>query len=126
MKPTADQWTEVERQRRENPGGRIVIEPTPEQSEEYRRAVEVEEAGREANISYARRVLAAAREPGFSGDLRRAYGAARRMPDDVAREVGVDVEVLANFLAGDASLPSDAIEQLVAVLRLKLVPQTQS
>jgi hypothetical protein len=122
MKFTPEQWAEVERQRRENPGGRIMLEFTPEQEEEYRRMVEVEEAGREANIAYARKLLAALREPGFSGDLRRAIKASRSDYRELAQALEIDVQLLDAFRTGDALLPSDAIERLVAILGLKLVP----
>jgi hypothetical protein len=126
MKLTREQWAEVERQRRGDPDGRIMLEFTPEQEEEYRRMVEVEETGRDANIAYARKLLAASREPGFSGDLRRAIGASRRDHRELARDIGIDVEALEAFRAGDAALPSDVVDRLVALLGLKLVPMTNA
>jgi hypothetical protein len=121
MQLTPEQRADIERQRRENPGARIFIKHTPEQAEEHRRAFEEEEAGREANIAYARKLFAALEEPGFSGDLRRAIAASRKLPSDLASSVGVSVSVLEDFLDGDASLPSDVVDRLVTLLRLKLV-----
>jgi hypothetical protein len=124
MHLTDQQRAEIERQRRENPGGRIMIDPTPEQDEEYRRMVEIEEAGREANIAFVKKRDAAADEPGFSGDLRRAIRSSRRDQRELASDLGIDVELLEAFRAGDAALPSDVIDRLVDLLGLKLVPVT--
>lgn len=121
MQLTPEQLADIERQRRENPGARIFIKHTPEQAEERRRAVEEEEAGREANIAYARKLFAALEEPGFSGDLRRAIGATQRLPSELARELEVDAKLLDDFMAGDAELPTDVVDRLVDHLRLKLV-----
>jgi hypothetical protein len=122
MKLTPEQRAEVERQRRENPGQRIMIQFTPEQKEEYERAVEEEEASREANIAFVKRMDAATDEPGFSGDLRRAIRSSRRDQRELARELGIEVQLLEAFRAGDAALPSDVVDRLVALLGLKLVP----
>ena len=47
MQLTADQWADIERQRREKPGTQhVTITPTPEQAEEHRRGGEDEEAAR--------------------------------------------------------------------------------
>src|SRR5690348_11004511 len=100
MQLTPEQRADIERQRRENPGARIFIKHTPEQAEERRRAYEEEEAGREANIAYARKLFAALEEPGFSGDLRRAIAASRKAPSDLASSVGVSVSLLEDFLDG--------------------------
>ncbi len=122
MQLTADQWADIERQRRENPGTRhVTITPTPEQAEQHRRAVEEEEAGREANSAHARKVFAALEEPGFSGDLRRAIVASRKEPENLARELGVDTTLLEEFLDGDASLPTAVVDRLVVLLGLKLM-----
>jgi hypothetical protein len=122
MQLTAEQRAEIERQRRENPGTRhVTITPTPEQAELHRRAVEEEEAARDANSAQARKLFAALEEPGFSGDLRRAIVASRKEPDDLASELGVDAALLEEFLDGDASLPTAVVDRLVAVLGLKLM-----
>lgn len=121
MKLTDEQRVEIERQRRENPGARIVIDETPEQAEEYRRAIAEEEAGREANIAYIRKLEAAAAEPGFSGDLRRAIKAAQRDPRALAHDLQIRSELLESFLIGEAALPTDVVDRVAAVLGLKLV-----
>lgn len=66
-------------------------------------------------------MFAALEEPGFSGDLRRAISAARKAPSELARELETDADLLSVFLAGDAELPTDVVDRLVALLRLKLV-----
>ena len=126
MQLTPEQRAEVERQRRDNPGQRIMIQFTTEQAEDYRRAVEEEEASREANIAAVKRKDAAAAEPGFSGDLRRAIKSSRRDHRELAQTLGIDVQLLEAFRAGDAALPSDVVDRLVAVLELKLVPVTNT
>jgi hypothetical protein len=126
MQLTPEQRADIERQRRENPGARIFIQHTPEQAEERRRAYEEEEASREANIANARKMFAALEEPGFSGDLRRAIAASRKTPSDLASSVGASVTTLEAFLDGDASLPTDVVDRLVALLRLKLVMEIPS
>lgn len=125
MKLTDEQRAEIERQRRESPGERIVIEETPEQAAEYRRAVAEEEAGRAANIAYCRKLDAAAAEPGFAGDLRRAIKAAKRDPRALADDLNISVELLEDFLAGDATLPSDVVDRVATVLGLKLVVEAK-
>jgi len=121
MQLTADQWADIERQHRENPGTRhVTITPTPEQAEEHRRAVEEEEAARDANSAYALKLLAALEEPGFSGDLRRAIVASREEHNDLARELEIDSTLLEEFLDGDASLPTAVVDRLVELLGLKL------
>ena len=125
MNLTNEQRAEIERQRHENPGQRIVIEETPEQAAEYRRAVAEEEAGREANIAFSRKLDAAAAEPGFSGDLRRAIKAAKRDPRALASDLKIRVELLEDFLAGDAALPTDVVDRVAVLLGLKLVAEPQ-
>jgi hypothetical protein len=65
----------------------------------------------------------AEREPGFSGDLRRAITAARRPSHELAADLGIDVRLLENFRAGDATLPSNVVDRLVATLGLRLTAE---
>lgn len=62
----------------------------------------------------------AEREPGFSGDLRRAITAARRPSHELAAELGIDVHLLEEFRTGEATLPSDVVNRLVEALGLRL------
>ena len=65
----------------------------------------------------------AEREPGFSGDLRRAITAACRPSRELAAELGIDVGLLEDFRTGDATLPSDVVDRLVATLGLRLTAE---
>lgn len=74
------------------------------------------------NREHVRRLLAAADEPGFGGDLRRAILLANVPSLRLAAEIGISVEALEAFRAGEAELSSHAIERLTARLGLHLVP----
>lgn len=122
MKLTDEQKESLERQRRDSPGEPLRIELTPEQREEFQRTAQREEAGREENIAWLRKLEAAAAEPGFSGDLRRALltsplGGRR----DLSAELGVDRQTLDSFQIGEGSLPFAAVDRLVELLGLRLV-----
>jgi hypothetical protein len=82
-------------------------------------------AGMEANKAYARKLVRAAEEPGFSGDLRRAIRASRRRPDQLAAEIGVDPELFDRFCTGEADLPTPALDRLINELGLKLVAEVR-
>ncbi|HUQ68689.1 MAG TPA: hypothetical protein VM165_04150 [Planctomycetaceae bacterium] len=58
----------------------------------------------------------------ISGQLRRAISQSRLRYEPLALEAGVSFEELADFMAGDAPLPSTAIDRLAAVLHQTLVP----
>lgn len=96
---------------------------TPDQEQDWRRAVAKEEAGRDANLAQVRKLEQAERETGFSGDLRRAINAAARRPEHLAEELGVDVALLEGFRSGEATLPSDIVDRLVALLGLRLMAE---
>lgn len=67
-----------------------------------------------------------AREPGFSGELRRAILSARIPSRQLAERVGVDVTMLEDFRAGQQVLTSDVIDRLIATLGLHLATATAS
>ena len=121
---TAEQLAEIERQKASNPASRrINVEFTPEQREAWRKAVEEEEANKEATIAHHRRIMAAAAEPGFLGDLRRAINASGRRVVALPKEIGVDARLLDDFRAGEAELPAAAIARLVDALGLRLMQE---
>lgn len=121
MHRTPEQLAEIERQRKANPNARGVwIEFTPEQLEEWRQLVSEVEAGRDQDIAHVRAIEAAAREPGFSGDLRRAIMAARIPSHQFADRIGIPITEFEEFRAGQHVLTSDVIERLIDVLGLKL------
>lgn len=82
----------------------------------------------EKNEIFARRDAQelAEQEPGFSGDLRRAITAARLSSHELAGKLGIDVQLLEDFRAGEATLPSDVIARLVALLGLCLTTAAPS
>lgn len=117
---TPEQRADIDRQRREHPGRRIVISLTPEQEEERRHVREIELAGMVENKAHARKVLEALREDSFSGQLRRAIAASRRSRRELAERIGVDAEILEEFFAGEGELASHVIDRLAAELGLQL------
>ena len=119
MQLTPEQRAEIDRQRREQPGKRrYVLTFTPEQREQYRRAVAEEMASRDANTRRARPMLAALREPTFSGWLRRAIATSGIPHDDLAARAGADVAQINGFLVGESTLDSHVIDQLISLLGL--------
>jgi hypothetical protein len=111
------------RQAKERGERRIYMELTPEQKKEYREAVAQEMARKEANIAGARKVRAAAEQPGFFGDVRRAILLSRPSVPDLATEIGVEYRVLSDFMAGDAELPAAALDRLLEKLGLRLMQE---
>jgi hypothetical protein len=62
----------------------------------------------------------AMKEKTFSGRLRRAINAFPQSPTKIAENAGITCDDLDDFLTGEKTLPSDAIDRLVKVLKLKL------
>jgi hypothetical protein len=100
---------------------RILLAMTPEQAQNDAREVAVEEFGREENIRLARLRRQARNEPGFSGDLRRALASLHKPPQTIAAEIAADGELLDQFCRGEAELPTDVVDRLVAHLDLRLM-----
>jgi hypothetical protein len=73
-------------------------------------------------LARADRREAAMKEESVSGRLRRALRT--RPVRDVAVIAGVDDRTLADWMCGDISLPSDAIDRLARELNLNLEVQT--
>lgn len=120
MQLTPEQQTQVDQAKAEG-RRRVMLTPTPEQQKDYARRVAIEEAGRDANIAYFRKREEAAKEEGFSGDLRRAIDASRKAPQSVAIDIGVDGNLLDQFCCGEAELPTDIVDRLVKHLGLQLM-----
>ncbi len=119
MQLTDEQRAELERQRSDQPGRRrFMLAFTPEQREQYRRAVAEETSARDANVRRARATLDALREATFSGWLRRAIAASGVPQDELAARVGIEAAQINGFLQGTATLDSAAIDRLMAVLGL--------
>jgi hypothetical protein len=62
----------------------------------------------------------AMKEKTFSASLRKAIQRSKILLPDLAARAQVAIEDIADFLTGEKTLPSDAIDQLVKVLKLKL------
>ena len=124
MDLNAQQRAEIERQRQENPGGRVVIEFTPEQRAEWERVRDLALSDREQSIEQIRKMEAACAEPTFRGELRRAIRAARlaSRPRLFDAELGLDPVQIDRFLSAEDDLPLDVVERLIAALELHLVP----
>jgi hypothetical protein len=96
---------------------------TPEQRNEWRAAVEEELAAKDENLAHLRKVHAAAEQPGFFGDLRRAIVLSRRPLPELAQQIGVAPRVFSDFQAGEAELPSAALDRLIETLDLRLMQE---
>jgi hypothetical protein len=100
---------------------RIAIRFTTEQRAAWRAAVEQELAGKEQNSSHFRNLKAAAEQPGFFGDVRRAILLEKRPIQELAAQIGVDVRLFSAFRAGEAELPAAALDRLIEALGLRLM-----
>ena len=102
---------------------RVMLRFTTEQKSEWETAVQQELAGKEENIAHFHKLKAAAEQPGFCGDVRRAIRLSPWTVDELAAQIGVDAGLLSDFRAGDAELPSAALDRLLAVLGLRLMQE---
>jgi len=100
---------------------RAALSFTPQQKAQWEATVQQELAAREENLDRLRKIKAAAEAGGFLGDLRRAIASSRRPVQELAVEIDVDWRLLSDFRAGDAELPSAALDRLVAALGLRLM-----
>jgi hypothetical protein len=62
----------------------------------------------------------AMKEKTFSGSLRRAIQRSNFLLPDLARRAEIATRDIADFLAGEKTLPSDVIDRLVKILKLTL------
>jgi hypothetical protein len=100
--------------------GRIHITLTPAQKRELTRvrakiAKELPDLIRRDQLAHDAR-----KSKTFSGALRRAVHAFPLAPWKVAEKAGIPWIDLEDFLTGEKPLPSDAIDRLIKVLKLKL------
>jgi DNA-binding MarR family transcriptional regulator len=100
---------------------RVHLRLTPDQRNAWRAAVEEELAAKEENIAHLRKIHAAAEEPGFFGDLRRAILLSRRPVHELAQQIGVDPRLFSDFRAAEAELPAAALARLLETLDLRLM-----
>jgi hypothetical protein len=122
MQLTPEQQEQV-RQAKERGERRVHLSFTAEQKTAWRQAVEQELAGKEENIAYRRKIIAAADQAGFFGDIRRAILLSRRPPDELGATIGVDLQILADFRAGESDLPSASLGLLIDTLGLRLMQE---
>jgi hypothetical protein len=122
MKLTLEQQEQVQ-QAKARGERRITLAFTPEQRKEWRQLVDLEIEGKEKNIERVRKIKAAAEQPGFFGDVRRAILLSRPSIPDLATSIGVDWLLLSDFQAGDADLPAIALDRLMESLGLRLMQE---
>lgn len=122
MTLTPDQQQHVQ-QARATGAKRLLLRFTATQKNEWQAAVQQELAGKEENLAHFRKLKAAAEQPGFFGDVRRAIVLARRPIGELAQEIGVDQRLLSDFRSGEAELPSAALDRLLEVLGLRLMQE---
>ena len=96
---------------------------TAEQRNEWRATVEEELAGKDENIAHIGKVRAAAGQPGFFGDVRRAIILSRRPMTELAKHIGVAPLLFSDFRAGEAELPAAALDRLLEALGLRLMQE---
>ena len=102
---------------------RVRLSFTPQQKAEWEAALQRELAGREENIAHFRKIQAAAEQPGFFGDVRRAIALSRKPIHQLAAEIGVDATLLSDFRAGEEHLPAAALDRLLESLGLRLMQE---
>ena len=102
---------------------RATISFTPEQRKAWRQSVEKELACKDENLAAFRNIVAAAEQPGFFGDLRRAILLSRRTPAELSAAIGVDLREFLDFRTGDADLRAAPLDRLIATLGLRLVQE---
>ncbi len=117
------QQKELVRQAKERGERRVSVPFTAEQRNAWREAVEQELASKDENAAHIRQIVAAAEQPGFFGDVRRAMLASRRPIHDLAGAIGVEPRILSDFRAGTAELPAAAVDHLMETLGLRLMQE---
>jgi hypothetical protein len=117
------QQQEQVRQARAGDERRVTLGFTAEQKKVWQEAVEQELADKDANIARFHKIKAAAEQPGFFGDVRRAILVSRRPPGELATAIGVDPKFLSDFRAGEVELPSAVLDRLVETLGLRLMQE---
>ncbi len=91
---------------------------TPEEQHRWQQKAAEEELAMPANQARLKRMDDAINEATFSGELRRAIRDAKRSHQELASRIGVSWRQLLDFQAGDAALPSDAIDRLIEALAM--------
>jgi hypothetical protein len=120
LTPRQQQLIQDARERGEQ---RVSVRFTAEQRKAWREAVEQELHGKSENMAHIRKIKAAAEQPGFFGDVRRAIILSRGSVGELAAAIGVLPQQLSDFRAGEAELPSVALDRLIETLGLRLMQE---
>ena len=99
---------------------RIMIQLTEAQMREVRKVRALVAKELPDLIKKDQRLHDAMREPTLSGALRRAVHASKLLLSDIAERATIEVDALEMFLTAEEPLPSDAMDRLARLLRLKL------
>ncbi|MGH7201445.1 MAG: helix-turn-helix domain-containing protein [Planctomycetaceae bacterium] len=73
-------------------------------------------------IERGRRIRQAVEEDTVSGQLRRAMAESELRTEELAEQVGIDRQSLADFMAGDSTLDSDTLSRIAALVGYELQP----
>jgi hypothetical protein len=119
--PLTPEQQEQVRQAKARGERRATLTFTAEQKNAWRQAVEKELAGKDENLALFHKVMAAAEQPGFFGDLRRAILLSRRSPAELSAVIGIDPQDFSDFRTADADLPAAPLDRLIETLGLRLV-----
>jgi hypothetical protein len=103
----------------DNQPQRIYRQFTPEERARWEQARDEALAMRPQLIEKGRRLREASQEPTFSGALRTAIHQSPKPLPVIASEAGMDVLQLDEFLMGERTLRSDAIDRLIQVLGMR-------
>ncbi|MDC0937272.1 helix-turn-helix transcriptional regulator [Pirellulales bacterium] len=122
MDLTAEQEEQL-RQAKVEGDRRVTMHFTPEQKKQWQGTVDLELAGKDENSARFRKMMAAAEKSGFLGDIRRAMMLSRLSIAQLADTIRIDPRLLSDFCAGDADLPSEALDRLVETLGLRLMKE---
>ena len=102
---------------------RVHLRLTAEQKDEWQSALAQELACKDENITHVQKIKAAAEQPGFFGDVRRAIALSRRPLTELAREINIDPLLFSDFCADEAELPAAALNQLLETLGLRVMQE---
>jgi hypothetical protein len=100
---------------------RATLRFTSGQKLEWEEALQRELEGQDETIAHIQKIKAAARQPGFFGDVRRAIALSGRRVDELSKSVDIDQKLLSDFRAGDADLPAAALDRLLDFLGLRVM-----
>lgn len=122
MQLTPEQLNQV-RQAQASNENRAFVSFTPEQRRDWRETVDQELSSKSENVAHIQKLKAAAAQPGFFGDIRRAILLSGRPIGDLAAKIGVEPLTLSSFCAAEAELPATVLDRLVSTLGLRLMQE---